>query len=314
MSMKPSDVIWYNGQMVPWDQATVHVFAHGLHYGSSIFEGIRAYQTPTATAIFRLGAHIRRLFDSAKIYQIEIPYEAEEIAQACRDVVAQNQLSSAYIRPIAFRGVGSIALNPAGACPTEVAVGAIEWGTYLGDEGLKFGIDVCISSWHRITSASNPVLSKAGGHYLNAQLIAQEAHRNGFAEGIAVNPNGTLSEGSGENLFVVRDGVIHTPPLASSILGGITRDTVIELARDLGLTIREEPIPREFLYLSDEAFLTGTAAEVTPIRSVDRIPIGDGKPGEVTKSIQDAFFGLFDGRTADRWGWLDPVAVSAETT
>jgi branched-chain amino acid aminotransferase len=307
--MKTAEFIWRNGTMVPWDEARVHVMSHALHYGSSVFEGIRCYDTPAGRAIFRLSDHIRRLFDSAKIYRMEIPWSPAEICQVCRDIISVNDLRNAYIRPLVFFGVGTLALNPHKDCRIEVAVGAFEWGAYLGRDGIENGIDACISSWSRTTSASIPVLAKAGGHYMNAQLICTEAHRNGYLEGLSVSGQGMLAEGSGENVFVVRDGVIYTPPLASSILGGITRDTVLRIADKLGHTVREEAIPREALYIADEVFLTGTAAEVTPLRSLDRISIGTGKPGPVTQSIQKYFFGLFDGNQTDHWGWLDPVDV-----
>ena len=309
--MKPTELVWRNGELVPWTEATVHVMSHVLHYGSSVFEGIRCYETPEGSAFFRLADHIRRLFDSAKIYRIEIPYSQQEISQACHEVISSNGLSNAYVRPIAFLGMGTLALNGLAECKVETAVGAFEWGTYLGKDGLQNGIDACISSWHRTTSSSNPVLSKAGGHYMNAQLICTEAHRHGYIEGISVNTQGMVSEGSGENIFLIRDGLIYTPPLSSSILSGITRDTAIQIARSLGHQVVQEPIPRELLYIADEVFLTGTAAEVTPIKSIDQIVVANGKPGEITRSIQQVFFGLFDGGTKDQWNWLDRVKVAA---
>lgn len=311
--MKPTDFIWRNGEMVAWDDARVHVMSHGLHYGSSVFEGIRCYETPTGPAIFRLQDHIRRLFDSARIYRMDIPHSREDICQACRDIITVNSLTNAYIRPLVFFGMGTLALNGLNACQVETAIGAFQWGTYLGKEGLEQGIDACISSWNRTTSSSIPVMAKAGGHYLNAQLICTEAHRHGYLEGLSVSGNGMLAEGSGENVFVVRDGRISTPPLAASILGGITRDAVFRIAESLGHRIVEESIPREMLYIADEVFLTGTAAEVTPIRSVDQIPVGEGQPGPITRSIQKAFFGLFDGSQADQWNWLDPVGTPSGT-
>lgn len=295
--------------MVPWEQAQVHVMSHVIHYGSSVFEGLRCYETPTGSAIFRLQDHTRRLFDSAKIYRMPIPYSQDDINQACRDVISQNELTNAYIRPVAYFGMGTLGLNALDKCEVDVAVGAIEWGAYLGEEGLKNGIDVCIASWSRTTSASIPVLSKAGGHYMNAQLIVTEAQRNGYAEGISVNDQGLVSEGSGENVFVIRDGIIHTPPLSAAILGGITRDTVMTIARHLGHEVREVSVPREMLYVADEVFFSGTAAEVTPVRSIDRLDVGDGKPGPITKSIQDHFFGLFNGEQQDQWNWLDYVGA-----
>lgn len=305
--MNTSKYIWMNGEMVPWDKATVHVMAHALHYGSSVFEGIRCYDTPGGPAIFRLKAHIKRLLDSAKLYRYPVSYLQEEIEEACKETIRRNELKSAYIRPLLFMGVGSIGVVPAPTAKSELIIVAINFGRYLSEEGVNQGIDACVSSWRRTTGASIQVLSKAGGHYLNAQLIGGEARQNGFAEGISVTDRGTVSEGSAENLFFVRDGIIYTPPLTAAILNGITRDSVIHLARDLGFTIIEAEVPREMLYVSDELFMTGTAAEVTPVRSVDRIPVGSGTRGPVTKALQDAFFGLFDGRTTDKWGWLDYV-------
>ncbi len=307
--MNISKYIWMNGRMVPWADATVHVMAHALHYGSSVFEGIRCYDTPKGQVIFRLDAHIKRLFDSAKIYRMPVPYSEEQLAQACRDAISENELKAAYIRPLIFRGAGPLGVVPGDDVPVEVMIAAMEFGTYLGDEGLKNGIDVCVSSWHRTTSASNPVLSKAGGHYLNSQLIGGEARRNDYVEGLAVTAGGMISEGSAENIFVIRDGIIFTPPLSAAILGGITRDAVMTLADDLGFEVRQETMPRDLLYLADEIFLTGTAAEVTPVRSVDRMEVGSGTRGPITEKIQTAFFGLFDGTTGDKYGWLDAVTM-----
>jgi branched-chain amino acid aminotransferase len=288
------------------------VLTHALHYGSSVFEGIRAYETPKGVCIFRLTDHTRRLFDSAKIYRIEIPYTEEQINAACKAVVAVNGLTKgAYLRPLVFRGYGEIGVTPKVDPPTEVAIAAMEWGAYLGAEGLENGVDVCVSSWQRVAPNTIPALAKAGGNYLSSQLIGLEARRLGFAEGIGLSPDGLVSEGAGENLFLIRDGVIYTPTLAASILGGLTRDTVLRLARERGLEVRETSIPREMLYLADELFFTGTAAEITPVRSVDRIKIGAGKRGPITESLQKAFFGLFEGRTTDKWGWLEYVDMHA---
>lgn len=307
MAIQPTRLIWHNGRLIPWEQATVHVMAHALHYGSSVFEGIRAYGTSRGTAVFRLAPHIRRLFDSARIYRMAIPHSPDEIAAACKQVVRENGLASAYIRPIAYRGFGGLAPAAGDETPIEVAVAAIEWGAYLGAEALEQGVDVCVSSWTRLAPNTMPSLAKAGGNYLSSQLITMEAQRHGYAEGIGLDAGGQLSEGGGENLFLVRDGILFTPPTAASILGGITRDSVITLARHLGYEVREQALPREALYLADEAFFTGTAAEVSPIRSVDRIPVGAGRRGPVTAALQKAFFGLFNGETEDRWGWLEPV-------
>lgn len=311
MPIPATPYIWFNGKLVPWEKATVHVLAHALHYGSSVFEGIRAYPTPQGVAIFRLADHTRRLFDSAKIYRIQIPYTPEQINAACHQAIAANDLhQGAYLRPVAFRGYGEIGVVPKTEPPVEVAVAAWEWGKYLGHGSEAEGVDVCVSSWQRMAPNTLPAMAKAAGNYLSSQLITMEAKRLGFAEGIALTTSGMVSEGGGENLFLVKDGLLLTPAIAHSVLGGITRDTVMHLARDLGLEVRESAVPREMLYLADELFFTGTAVEVTPIRSVDRITVGAGKRGPITEKIQQAFFGLFDGRTQDRWGWLDHVDMS----
>jgi branched-chain amino acid aminotransferase len=312
MPIKATQTIWFNGKLVPWEKATVHVLTHALHYGSSVFEGIRAYETPKGVCIFRLTDHTRRLFDSARIYRIDIPYTEEQINAACKTVIAVNGLNKgAYLRPLVFRGYGEIGVTPKVDPPTEVAIAAMEWGAYLGAEGLENGVDVCVSSWQRVAPNTIPALAKAGGNYLSSQLIGLEARRLGFAEGIGLSPDGLVSEGAGENLFLIRDGLIYTPTLAASILGGLTRDTVLRLARERGLEVKETAIPREMLYLADELFFTGTAAEITPVRSVDRIKIGSGKRGPITESLQKAFFGLFEGRTPDKWGWLEYVDMHA---
>lgn len=306
MPIKPTKYIWFNGELVPWERATVHVMTHALHYGSSVFEGIRCYSTPKGPAIFRLGLHTRRLFDSAKIYRMELPFSAEQINQACKAVVRENGLQSAYLRPLVWRGYGELGVFPL-KNPVEVMIAAVEWGTYLGADALENGVDVAVSSWNRVAPNTLPAMAKAGGNYLSSQLIVMEAVRHGHAEGIALDVNGNLSEGSGENLFVIRDGVIYTPPVTAALLPGITRASVITLARTLGYEVREQNLPREVLYLADEVFFTGTAAEVSPIRSIDGITIGAGKRGPITTAIQNAFFGLFNGATEDRWGWLDYV-------
>jgi branched-chain amino acid aminotransferase len=252
---------------------------------------------------------MRRFCESAKMYRIPLKFSQEELAQACCDTIADNGLYQAYIRPLAFYGAGSLGVVPNEDVPVETMIAAIEFGAYLGEEGLKNGIDVCVSSWSRTTSSSIPVLAKAGGHYLNAMLIGGEARRHGYVEGISVSDKGTISEGSAENLFLVRDGVIYTPPLAAAILGGITRDSVITLAKSMGMEVIEQALPRELMYVADEIFLTGTAAEVTPVRSVDGIEVGCGSRGPITEKLQSAFFGLFDGSTEDKWSWLDEVPV-----
>jgi branched-chain amino acid aminotransferase len=282
MPIREAEVIWFNGAFVPWKEAQIHVLSHVVSYGSSVFEGIRAYATPKGPAVFRLEAHVRRLFESARIYAMEIPFTREEIV---------------------FRGYAEIGVNPL-SCPVEVAIAAFEWEHYLGPEAREQGVDICVSTWARMAPNTLPAMAKAGANYMNAQLIKIEALRRGCAEGIALDPTGFLSEGSSENVFLVRDGVLYTPPLSASILPGITRDTVITLARGMGLPVLEQPLPRELLYIADEVFLTGTAAEITPVRSVDGMLIGDGRRGPMTARLQEAFFALVEGRTEDRYGWL----------
>jgi branched-chain amino acid aminotransferase len=306
--MQSSPLVWHNGKLKPLHEATVHVGAHALHYGSSVFEGIRVYATPDGPRYFRLADHTERLLLGAKVYDLDIPYSREAINRACEDVVAANGLASAYVRPIAYRAGFTFSLAPSRDVPIEFAVIAIEWGSMHGAQALEEGVDVCVSSWNRAAPNTYPTGVKAGGNYLSSQLIAQEAVRGGFAEGIALAPSGCLSEGAGENLFIVRGGKIYTPPVGASILAGITRDSVLTLARERGIEVIEQVLPREFLYFADEVFMTGTAAEITPVRSVDRKPVGTGKPGEVTRALQKAFFGLFDGSTADTHGWLTPIA------
>ena len=299
--------LWHNGRIKTWADATVHVGAHALHYGSSVFEGIRVYDTPDGPRYFRLDEHTERLFHSARIYDLSIAYDAATINRACREVITANGLTSAYVRPIVFRSGFTFSLAPSLDTAVDVAIIALPWGAYHGADAIEKGVDVCVSSWNRAAPNTYPSGAKAGGNYLNSQLIAREAINGGFAEGIALGTDGLLSEGAGENLFIVRKGTIYTPPAASSILCGITRDAVLTLARDRGFDVVEQPLPREMLYFADEVFMTGTAAEVTAVRSVDRKPVGSGRPGPVTRQLQDAFFGLFDGRTEDRWGWLTPV-------
>jgi branched-chain amino acid aminotransferase len=308
MPLKTSKYIWHEGKLVPWEQATVHVLSHALHYGSSVFEGIRVYGTPNGAVGFRLTDHIRRLFHSAKIYRMKIPFTSDALVGACRDVVRENDLlKGAYIRPIAFRGYGEMGVAGNIEQPASVSVAAWEWGSYLGEHGLTQGVDVCVSSWQRVAPNTVPALAKAGGNYLSSALVTLEARRLGFAEGLALNTAGFVSEGAGENVFVVQNGKLYTPPVASAILAGLTRDSVIKLAQSAGLEVLEQNIPRELLYIADEVFLTGTAAEVTPVRSIDKIPVGEGKRGPITERLQKLFFGLFDGNTADRFGWLEPI-------
>lgn len=306
MPIKEAKYIWRDGEMVPWKDATIHVMSHGLHYGTGVFEGMRAYDTKhKGVCIFRNREHIERLFYSARIYKIAINHSVEDVMEACKEAVRRNELDSAYIRPLAFLSYGE--MGPASqACPSELIIAAFPWGAYLGEDGLKNGIDVSVSSWRRLAPGTIPAGAKAAGNYLSSRLVSMEAKDRGFAEGIGLAHDGTVSEGAGENLFVILKGRILTPPNASSILNGITRDTAITLARDLGYEVVEQPLPRELLYAADEIFLTGTAAEITPVRSVDKLAVGDGKH-RITKEIQAAFFGLFSGETEDKYGWLDPV-------
>jgi branched-chain amino acid aminotransferase len=298
--------IWFKGKMIPWEQANVHIMTHALHYGSSIFEGIRSYPTPNGAAIYRLGPHIRRLYDSCKIYSMEIPFSPAEMTQATKDVVRVNNMTNAYLRPLVWRGEGPLGLDGKGN-PIEAMVAAVEWGAYLGADGLKNGVDVGVSSWNRLASNTIPTMAKAGGNYLSSFLIKSEALRNGYNEGIALDTRGNVAEGSGMNLFVVRDGVLYTPPITANILPGITRDSIMKIAKDLKIEVRETEMQREALYIADELFFCGTAAEVTPIRSVDRVTVGTGKIGEITNAIQEHFFGLFAGKVDDKHGWLDYI-------
>jgi branched-chain amino acid aminotransferase len=306
MAMTKADRIWMNGQFVPWDDAKVHVLSHVLHYGSSIFEGIRCYQTPKGPAIFRLEDHIERLFFSTRVYRMTIPYTREQIEQACIETVAINGLKECYIRPLVYRGYAHVGVDPTGT-PIDVAIAAYPWGKYLGDESLQKGVAVKVGTWARMAPNTLPAMAKAGGNYLNSQLLRLEANADGYTEAIALDVQGFVSEGSGENVFAVYKGEILTPPVASSVLLGITRSTVFTIAQELGYRVREVTMPREMLYLADELFFSGTAVEVTPITSVDRITVGSGERGPVTKAIQEAFFGVVKGETADRHGWLTAV-------
>ncbi|MFQ5648558.1 MAG: branched-chain amino acid transaminase [bacterium] len=298
--------IWFNGRLVDWKDATLHIMSHVLHYGSAVFEGLRCYDTPRGPGIFRLQDHIRRLFDSAKIYRMPIPYSQEKIIQASIEVIKANNLQEAYLRPIAYRGYGSLGVDPRN-CPVEVAVAALAWGKYLGDEAINIGVDVRVSSWSRMRPNTLPALSKCAANYMNSQLINLEAKADGYVEGISLDANGYVSEGSGENIFLVRDGKIYTPPFSASILPGITRDCVIKLADDLGYSVMEAVIPREMLYVADEVFFTGSAAEVSPIKTIDRIPIGEGRRGPITEKLQKRFFGILSGEVEDKYGWLTLV-------
>ena len=297
-----TDWIWKNGEFIPWEEATLHVMSHVLHYGSSIFEGIRCYATPDGPAVFRLEDHARRFYDSCRVYRMELPLEQDEFVEVCHELVERNDLSECYIRPIALRGYGAIGVDPQGS-PVDLYVICWPWGAYLGSTALEEGVDVCVSSWNRPAPNTTPTMAKAGGNYVNAALIKMEAHEDGYAEGIALGPEGLVSEGSGQNLFLVRDGAIFTPPLDGTMLAGITRDCVIRLARDADIEVHERPIPREMLYVADELFFTGTAAEITPVRSVDRIPVGSGEPGAVTKQLQERYLAIARGEAPDPYGW-----------
>ncbi len=300
------DWIWKDGALVPWDDAKLHVLSHSVQFGASIFEGIRCYATPRGPAVFRLDDHLRRLVDSCRIYRTELPFSQTELAEACVETVRRNALDACYIRPMVVRGYGAAGMVPH-ASPIEVYIACWPWGTYLGDGALESGVDVCVSSWHRPAPNTHPVLAKAAGNYLNSMLAKLEALENGYVEAIAVGPSGLVSEGSGQNLFVVRNDFLITPTIDGTMLTGITRDSVLALAREEGIPVREQQVPRELLYAADELFFTGTAAEVTPIRSVDRIPVGEGKVGPITRTLQQRFLDVVGGRAPDRYGWLTYV-------
>ena len=305
MPVTKVDKIWMNGTLVNWDDAKVHVLTHAMHYGSSWFEGIRCYETKRGSAIFRLQDHLRRLYDSCKMYRAEIPYTMDQFVAAVKDTIRVNKMKSCYIRPLAYRGYGDVGVFPLG-CPVDVMIAVWDWGVYLGADALEQGIDVCVSSWNRPAPNTLPTMAKSGGNYLNSQLIKMEAILDGYSEGIALDTSGYISEGSGENIFIIRDNTIYTPPLVSAILPGITRLSILKLAEDAGFKVVEGLIPREILSVADEIFFTGTAAEITPIRSVDKIKVGIGKPGPVTKKLQEAFFDVvLNGN--DKYRWLDFV-------
>ena len=298
--------IWMNGEFVDWLDAKVHVMSHVLHYGTSVFEGMRCYKTPKGPSIFRLRDHIQRLFDSATIYNIPIPYTKDEIIDACKRTIKINGLESAYVRPIVYRGYHSLGVDPT-QCPVEVAIGALNWGKYLGDEGITKGVDVRVSSWHRMAPNTMPTLAKVGANYMSSQLIRMEANADGYTEGIGLDTFGFVSEGSGENIFVIRDGTLYTPTLDSSILPGLTRDCVIKIAAEFDIPVVQMRIQREMLYIADEIFFTGTAAEVTPIRSIDKRTIGKGERGPITEKIQTRFFDYITGEREDKYGWHDYI-------
>lgn len=307
MGTKKADFIWFNGEMVRWQEARVSVMSHALHYGTSVFEGIRCYDSHLGPVIFRHREHMQRLHDSAKIYRLPLKTSIDQLMAACKEVLRVNQLKSAYIRPLAFIGDVGLGVVPPEDFSTEIMIAAFPWGAYLGSEALEQGIDAMVSTWQRTAANTIPTMAKAGGNYLSSLLIGGEARRHGYQEGIALDVNGFLSEGSGENLFQVKNGKLYTPPTTCAALPGITRDAILTLARSIGIEAHEKLLSRESLYLADELFLTGTAAEITPVRSVDGIEIGTGKCGPLTKKIQDTFFGLFTGTTQDKWNWLDAV-------
>lgn len=308
MSFPEGEWIWKDGTLIPWHDARVHILSLAVQFGSSIFEGIRCYATPAGPAIFRLGDHLRRLEDSCRIYRMDLPWTREQMAAACVETVARNGFDECYVRPMVVRGYGAVGMLPDGS-PVETYICAWPWGTYLGEGALETGVDVCVSSWQRPAPNTYPALAKSAGHYNNAQLIKMEAVANGYAEAIALSPGGRVSEGSGQNVFLVRDGALITPPSEGTLLLGVTRHSVLRIAQDLGIDVHEQPIPREMLYTADEIFFTGTAAEITPVRSVDRIVVGAGKAGPVTRAVQTRFMQIVHGEVeAPDAGWLTPVA------
>ena len=309
MAVKKTDKIWHNGKFINWEDATLHVMSHVVHYGSSVFEGVRCYSQPKGPGIFRAPEHMQRLINSGKIYRMDVEYSREELVSAMVELVRINGVAPCYIRPIVLRGYGQLGVNPLES-PLQVYIANYEWGRYLG-HGSDEGVDVCVSSWNRLAPNTMPAMSKAGANYMNSQLIKMEALTNGYVEGIALDVQGYVSEGSGENLFVVHQGSLHTPPLGNSILPGITRDSVLQLAKEMAIPVVEQLIPREMLYIADEVFFSGTAAEITPIRSVDKITVGKGAIGPVTKALQREFFNIVNGAVPDRFHWLTPVPVSS---
>lgn len=306
MAFDESGKIWFNGKLVDWKDANIHVLSHVVHYGSSVFEGIRCYNTKKGPAVFRLQDHMQRLLNSAKIYRMDMPYTVDELCQATMDTIKANKLKECYIRPIAFRGYSELGVYPLN-CPVETVIAAWGWGQYLGEEALENGVDLGVSTWRRMAPDTMPNMAKAGSNYMNSQLAKMESIMNGYDEAIMLDYHGMVSEGSGENIFLVKDEVLYTPPVSSSLLGGITRDSIIEIAGDMGLEVREETLPRETLYIADEVFLTGTAAELTPIRSIDKITVGEGRRGEITKKLQETFFKVLNCEVEDEKGWLSFV-------
>jgi len=302
----PAKAVWMDGKLVPWEEANIHVLSHAVHYGTCAFDGLRMYHNPNGSFVLRMHDHVKRLFDSAKIYRMPIPYTVDQVCDAIKETVVANDLKSGYIRPFVFRGYHSLGVNPLN-CPVVTAVAAWEWGAYLGEEGMENGVSVRISSWNRPAPNTLPTMAKVAANYMNSQLIKLEALSDGFDEGIALDTFGYISEGSGENIFIVKNGMLFTPPSSSSILPGVTRHCVFQLARELGYEVRQHTLPRESLYIADEAFMTGSAAEITPIAKVDNIPVGEGKRGPITQRIQEAFFGTLKGEREDAYGWLEKV-------
>lgn len=312
MAFSETGKVWMNGKLVDWKDATIHVATHVVHYGSGVFEGIRAYDSTNGTNVFRLPEHMRRLSDSCRVYRMELPYTHDQLNEAVLETIRVNNFKACYIRPLVYRGYSQLGVNPM-PCPVEVAIIVWEWDAYLGDEAQTTGVDVGVSSWTRIAPNTFPALAKATANYANSGLIKMQATIDGYAEGIALDESGLLSEGSGQNLFLVRDNVVYTPSVTSSILQGITRDTVLTLTRDLGLEVREQALPREFLYLADEVFFCGTAVEITPIRSIDKITVGKGRRGPVTAALQERFFGIIKAELPDDHNWLTPVRAEVAT-
>ncbi len=310
MGFQKAKIIWMNGRWVPWDDAKIHVLSHVAHYASSVFEGIRAYGTPRGPVVFRLEEHLDRLLFSARVYRMETSFSRDQIRSVCLEVVGQNELTDCYIRPLVYRGYENLGVNPYG-CPVEMCVAAFPWGGYLGDDALTRGVPVKVSSWTRIAPNTLPAMAKASANYMNSQLMKMEALVDGYSEALALDAHGFVSEGSGQNVFAVIKGELITPPLASSVLAGITRASVIRLAEEMGHKVREEVMPREMLYAAEELFYSGTAVEISPIASVDRIPVGNGERGPITKKLQDAFFAIVRGQVPDRFGWLTPVPTAA---
>jgi branched-chain amino acid aminotransferase len=311
--MTPTEYIWMNGKLVKWEEANIHICSHVIHYGSSVFEGMRVYKTTRGPVAFRLRDHSQRLFNSAKIYRMQIPFTVDQIDEAILNTIGANGLEECYVRPVVYRGFGTLGVDPS-SCPVDVAIATWPWGKYLGEEAMENGVSVCFSSWQRIAPNTMPAMAKAGANYMNSQLIKMEAISHGYVEGIALDVSGNVSEGSAENIFLVRRGALITPTFSASILPGIIRSSVIRLAEDMGIKVIEQNVPREALYLADEVFFTGSAAEITPISKIDNIVIGEGKAGPITKKLQTTFFDVVSGKVKDKYGWLTPVPEYKEVT